>query len=136
MQPDDLCDVLFTSGTTGRPKGAMLFHAASIRAFTAWCDIVGLRTGDRYLVVSPFFHTFGVKAGILASLLAGATIIPHPVFDVPAVMRRVAEERVTVLPGAPAVFQAILNHPDRAQFDLSTSAPHRRREQRACRPSS
>ena len=86
----------------------------------AWCDIVGLRTGDRYLIVSPFFHTFGVKAGILASLLAGATIIPHPVFDVPAVMRRVAEERVTVLPGAPAVFQAILNHPDRAQFDLST----------------
>ena len=88
--------------------------------FDVWCDIVGLRTGDRYLIVSPFFHTFGMKAGILASFLAGATIIPHPVFDVPAVMRRVAEERVTVLPGAPAVFQAILNHPDAREFDLST----------------
>ena len=62
-------------------------------------DVVGLRAGDRYLVVNPFFHTFGLKAGILACLLKGATIIPHAVFDVDAVMERVAEERVTMLPG-------------------------------------
>ena len=120
VAPDDLCDILFTSGTTGRPKGAMLFHSASIRAYDAWSDVVGLRTGDRYLIVNPFFHAFGLKAGILACLLKGATIVPHPVFDVPAVMRRVVEERISMLPGPPAIFQTILNHPNLAEFDFSS----------------
>ena len=120
VQPDDLCDILFTSGTTGRPKGAMLFHSASIRAYDAWSDVVGLRTGDRYLIVNPFFHAFGLKAGILACVLKGATIVPHPVFDVPAVMRRVVEERISMLPGPPAIFQTILNHPDLDEFDFSS----------------
>jgi acyl-CoA synthetase (AMP-forming)/AMP-acid ligase II len=120
IQPDDLCDILFTSGTTGAPKGAMLFHSASIRAFDSWSDIVGLQEGDRYLVINPFFHTFGLKAGILASLLKGATLVPHPIFDVPSVMRRVAEERITMLPGPPAIFQTILNHPDLDDYDLSS----------------
>ena len=120
VEPDDLCDILFTSGTTGAPKGAMLFHSASIRAFDAWSDVVGLREGDRYLIVNPFFHAFGLKAGILACLLKGATIVPHPIFDVPSVMRRVAEERITMLPGPPAIFQTILNAPDLDQYDLST----------------
>ena len=71
--PDDLCDILFTSGTTGAPKGAMLFHSASMRAYEAWSDVVGLREGDRYLVINPFFHSFGLKAGILACLMKGAT---------------------------------------------------------------
>jgi HIP---CoA ligase len=120
IRPDDLCDILFTSGTTGAPKGAMLMHEASIRAYDTWSDVVGLREGDRYLIVNPFFHAFGLKAGILASLLKGATMIPHPVFDVPAVMRRVVEERVSMLPGPPAIFQTILNHPELDTFDLST----------------
>lgn len=120
VQPDDLCDILFTSGTTGAPKGAMLMHAPSIRAYDAWSTVVGLREGDRYLIINPFFHAFGLKAGILASLVKGATIVPHPVFDVPAVMRRVVEERISMLPGPPAIFQTILNHPDLASFDLST----------------
>jgi len=117
---DDLCDILFTSGTTGAPKGAMLFHSASIRAYETWSDVVGLREGDRYLVVNPFFHSFGLKAGILACLLKGATLVPHPIFDVPSVMRRVVEERITMLPGPPAIFQTILNHPDLQTYDLST----------------
>ena len=120
IAPDDVSTIIFTSGTTGAPKGAMLRHEASVRAFTAWSTVVGLREGDRYLVVNPFFHTFGLKAGILACLLTGATIVPQPVFDVPGVMRRVDEERITMLPGAPAMYQAILDHPDLDRFDLSS----------------
>jgi HIP---CoA ligase len=118
--PDDLSDVLFTSGTTGRPKGAMLTHGASVRAYTAWSDVVGLREGDRYLVVNPFFHAFGLKAGILASILKGAAIIPHAVFDVDAVMQRAAEEQVSMLPGPPTIYQSILDHPHLADFDMSS----------------
>ncbi|MGH9230176.1 MAG: FadD3 family acyl-CoA ligase [Acidimicrobiales bacterium] len=120
IAPDDVGTVIFTSGTTGTPKGAMLRHGASVRAFTAWSDVVGLQEGDRYLVVNPFFHTFGLKAGILACLVKGATIVPHPTFDVPTVMRRVDEERITMLPGAPAIYQTILDHPDLDRFDLSS----------------
>ncbi|HLM63264.1 MAG TPA: FadD3 family acyl-CoA ligase [Acidimicrobiales bacterium] len=118
--PDDVGTIIFTSGTTGAPKGAMLRHGAAVRAYTAWSDVVGLREGDRYLVVNPFFHCFGLLAGILACLLKGATIIPHAVFDVPSVMRRVDEERVTMLPGPPAIYQTILDHPELDRFDLST----------------
>ena len=92
----------------------------SVRAFSDWCGVVGLQQGDRYLIVNPFFHTFGLNAGILACLITGATIVPHPVFDVPSVMRRVDEERITMLPGAPAIYQTILDHPDLADYDLST----------------
>ena len=120
ISTDDLCDILFTSGTTGAPKGAMLRHGATVRAFDAWSSVIGLREGDRYLIVNPFFHAFGLKAGILASILKGATIIPHPVFDVPSVMRRVAEEKVSMLPGPPAIYQTILDHPDLASFDMSS----------------
>ena len=120
VQPGDMSDILFTSGTTGKPKGAMLGHEASVVAFQVWADGVGLREGDRYLIVNPFFHTFGLKAGILACLLQGAVIVPHPVFDVPSVMQRVEEEGITMLPGAPAIYQTILDHPDRSGHDLSS----------------
>jgi acyl-CoA synthetase (AMP-forming)/AMP-acid ligase II len=98
----------------------MLTHQASIRAYWSWSDVVGMREGDRYLVVNPFFHAFGLKAGILASLLRGATVLPHAVFDVPAVMRRVHDDQITMLPGPPAIYQTMLNHPDLASFDLSS----------------
>ncbi|HTL84727.1 MAG TPA: FadD3 family acyl-CoA ligase [Acidimicrobiia bacterium] len=117
---DDLCAVLFTSGTTGRPKGAMLTHAATVRAYDAWSTVIGLRDTDRYLVVNPFFHSFGLNAGIVASLIKGATIIPHAVFDVDTVMARAAQERVSMLPGPPTVYQSILNHPRLAEFDMSS----------------
>ncbi len=117
---EDTSDILFTSGTTGHPKGAMLRHAAGIRAYDAWSTVVGLREGDRYLIVNPFFHAFGLKAGILASLIKGATILPQPVFDVPTVMERVPRDRITMLPGPPAIYQTILNHPDLDRFDMSS----------------
>ncbi len=120
VRGDDLCHIMFTSGTTGLPKGAMLVHSAICRGFKSWCDVIGLRAGDRYLIVNPYFHAFGLNSGILACLMTGATNIPHAVFDVPAVMARVPEERISMLPGPPAIYQTILNHPDLDSFDMST----------------
>jgi len=117
---EDLSDVIFTSGTTGRPKGAMTTHAQTLRTFATWASIVGLAEGDRYLVVNPFFHTFGYKAGIIACLMQGATIVPEPVFDVDKVLEAVAAQRITVLPGPPTLYQSILDHPRRAEHDLSS----------------
>jgi len=95
-------------------------HGASVRAYDAWSTVVGLREGDRYLIINPFFHAFGLKAGILASLIKGATIVPHAVFDVPSVMQRVSEEQISMLPGPPAIYQTILDHPDLGLYDLSS----------------
>jgi acyl-CoA synthetase (AMP-forming)/AMP-acid ligase II len=120
LTEEDPSDIIFTSGTTGQPKGAVLGHGASVRTYLAWSELVGLRRGDRYLVVYPFFHTAGLKSGLLACVLRGATIVPHAVFDVVTVMARVVAERITMLPGPPTVFQSILDHPDFASFDLSS----------------
>ena len=120
VQPDDVSDLIFTSGTTGHPKGASATHAQSLRTFGTWSSIVGLRAGDRYLVVNPFFHTFGYKAGILACLMAGATVVPEPVFDPSAVMARIGAEHISVLPGPPTLYQTLLSDPRRAEHDLSS----------------
>ncbi len=103
-----------------------------MKVFQTWSEIVGLEEGDRYLVVNPFFHTFGYKAGIIACLLRGATILPEPVFDVPAVLNRIAAEKVSVLPGPPTLYASILDGPDRSGLDLSSLRLARdRRRQRA-----
>jgi acyl-CoA synthetase (AMP-forming)/AMP-acid ligase II len=120
VAPDDLSDMLFTSGTTGAPKGVMTTHAQNLRAYRDWADVVGLRAGDRYLVVNPFFHAFGYKAGILAALMTGATLLPHAVFDPNVVLQRVARDAISMLPGPPALFQQILAHPELEQIDVST----------------
>ena len=113
-------DVLFTSGTTGQPKGGITAHAQNLRAFTEWSDIVGLREGDRYLIVNPFFHAFGYKAGWLAALMRGATILPHRVFDTEVVLRRIDADRVSFLPGSPTLYLSLLAHPQLGRFDLSS----------------
>jgi acyl-CoA synthetase (AMP-forming)/AMP-acid ligase II len=120
VRPTDTSDVLFTSGTTGRPKGVVMTHGQTVQQFREWCEFAGLRPGDRYLIVNPFFHMFGYKAGWLASLLQGATIVPVPVFDPAQVLSLVEKERITVLPGAPTIYRSLLDCPDRDSFDLHT----------------
>ncbi|TDF85947.1 FadD3 family acyl-CoA ligase [Pseudomonas sp. H9] len=120
VRAEHLSDLLFTSGTTGKPKGVMSAHGQNVRAFGEFVKVLGLVPGDRYLIVNPFFHAFGYKAGWLTCLLAGATILPHPVFDADAVFRRIAEERISVLPGPPTLYLSMLAHPGLAETDLSS----------------
>ena len=120
VQPSDLCDIIFTSGTTGKPKGVMSRHDQTIRVFLEWSEIVGLNETDRYLIVNPFFHTFGYKAGFLACMLRGATMLPVPIFDIPSVLQKISDEKISAIPGPPTLYLTILNHPDRAKFDLSS----------------
>lgn len=108
---DDLSDLLFTSGTTGAPKGVKLTHAQTLRAFGDWADIGGLRADDRYLCINPFFHAFGYKAGIVASFMTGATLVPMATFDLDAVADLIEAERISVIPGPPTIYQTLLNHP-------------------------
>ncbi len=120
VQASDSSDILFTSGTTGDPKGVVTAHGQNLKAFSAFSDIVGLTPGDRYLVINPFFHSFGYKAGILASLLKGVTLLPHAVFDAEIILKRIAEDKISVLPGPPTLFQSLLASPNLQQYDISS----------------
>ncbi len=118
--PDDLADILYTSGTTGAPKGVMVAHGQNVATFMNWSDAVGLNEEDRYLIVNPFFHSFGYKAGWLAALLRGATSYPMATFDAQAVLEQIERDGISMLPGAPTIFQSLLAHPDFEQYELSS----------------
>ena len=120
VKPDDVSDIIFTSGTTGRPKGAMVTHGQSVRLFRDWANNVGLTAGDRMLVVSPFFHSFGYKAGIVACLTARATLLPVKVLEVEETLGLIEREKATVVPGAPTLYTTFLECPALSLYDISS----------------
>ncbi len=125
VQPDDISDILFTSGTTGRSKGAMSAHRQALAVAAAWADCGNVGPDDRYLIINPFFHSFGYKAGILVCLLTGATLVPQAVFDVARTRELVEQERITVLPGPPTIYQSLLSEPgcDSLRLAVTGAAP-------------
>jgi acyl-CoA synthetase (AMP-forming)/AMP-acid ligase II len=112
----DVSDVIYTSGTTGRPKGAMMNHVQTLRMYEEWATLADLREGDRYLMINPYFHTFGLKAGLIASFLRGATMLPVAAFDVDRVVELIAAERITMLPGPPTLFHSLLTVGDKGKL--------------------
>lgn len=120
LTPDHISHLQFTSGTTGRPKGALLRHGAMVSTTASWCAIAGLVPQDRYVITSPLFHLSGHKTGVLASLTAGAAFSFEPVLDVGRLLSRIAAERISVLQGPPTLFSDLLDHPDREAYDLSS----------------
>jgi len=112
----DIADIIFTSGTTGRPKGAMMDHRQTLRMYAEWVNLADLREGDRYLQINPYFHTFGLKAGLITSFLRGATMLPVAVFDIDAVVDLIARERITMLPGPPTLYHSLLTVGDKSKL--------------------
>lgn len=120
VRGDDVCHILFTSGTTGAPKGVVLEHAAICTVYLNLAKAFDFRHGDRQLVVLPFFHSFGLHVGIICGLMSGTTILPHLVFDIDAVMHRIADDKVTMFPGPPTIFEAMVQSPLKDELDLSS----------------
>jgi acyl-CoA synthetase (AMP-forming)/AMP-acid ligase II len=118
--PEDISDILFTSGTTGRPKGAMSAQRQTLAVAEAWADCAEVSDSDVYMIIAPFFHTFGYKAGWVVCLLRGATMLPVITFDLDAVVDTIERDKVTIVPGPPTIFQTLLAYPGREARDLSS----------------
>ena len=120
VSPDDVVDILYTSGTTGVPKGVMSAHRQTLGVARAWAKGAELEPADRYAVVNPFFHGFGYKAGMISSLVSGTTIYPVANFDTDTLLDLIQTARITVLPGVPTIFTSLLDHPRLGDYDLSS----------------
>ena len=120
VTPETTADILFTSGTTGKPKGAMHGHGQGLWMAGLWNEANDLTDADRAAIVNPFFHSFGYRSGWVSALAAGMTIYPMAAFDAGALLRLIERERITQLSGAPAVFFSMLQHPEFGDRDISS----------------
>lgn len=120
VTPDDLSDIMFTSGTTGSPKGVLHSHGNVVPLFRAWAERVDLQESDRYLIANPFFHTFGYKAGWVSCLTLGVTMLPMATFDVNAMADLIEQQQVSFIPGPPAIYQSLLQGLAGQQRDFSS----------------
>ena len=120
VRPDDVVEILATSGTTGEPKGVMLTGDQVMRAYWDWSEINDLRAGDRYPIVSPFAHGFGINAGMIACVMRCAEMHPIALFDADSALELIERERLTLLAGPPALFEGLLSRPDLPERDISS----------------
>lgn len=120
VTPDTIADIMFTSGTTGAPKGAIFDHRRSLGGARAWVNISRQDESDRYCVFGPFSHNASYKAGWVAGLMSGSTIYWPESYDAESILNLVADNRITVMPAPPTVFQDILAHPHWRDWDISS----------------
>jgi fatty-acyl-CoA synthase len=114
-----VCNMQYTSGTTGFPKGVMLTHRNVVNDGKCIGDRMGLSTADRMMIQVPMFHCFGMVLSMTSSMTHGATLCPIPYFNAKASLSCVTQERITAFNGVPTMFIAMFNHPDYRKTDFS-----------------
>ncbi len=119
VRPDDVCNMQYTSGTTGFPKGVMLTHYNVVNNGKCIGDRMGLSTADRMMIQVPMFHCFGMVLSMTSSLTHGATICPLPYFSAKQSLACINQEKITCFNGVPTMFIAMFNHPDYRKTDFS-----------------
>ena len=119
VRPDDVCNMQYTSGTTGFPKGVMLTHYNVVNNGKCIGDRMGLSTADRMMIQVPMFHCFGMTLSMTSSMTHGATMCPMPYFSAKSSLACINQERITCFNGVPTMFIAMFNHPDYRKTDFS-----------------
>ena len=119
VRPSDVCNMQYTSGTTGFPKGVMLTHYNVVNNGKCIGDRMGLSTADRMMIQVPMFHCFGMVLSMTSSITHGATLCPMPYFSAKSSLMCVTQEKITCFNGVPTMFIAMFNHPDYRKTDFS-----------------